>query len=84
LAMDLSNVHTIACIAFHRGTSTPNPTVHHGHRNMCLQIPFDARVRISLDTNLVMIKENPDDGLTCAEAGRQVPLLQFATLDIRS
>ena len=29
---------------------------------LCLvQVPFDARVRISLDTNLAMILENPGD-----------------------
>ena len=35
------------------------------------QIPFDSTVRISLDTNLTMIKENPDDGPTCTVAGRR-------------
>ena len=35
-----------------------------------LQIPFDATVRISLDTNLCMIKENPEDGPSCAATGR--------------
>lgn len=34
------------------------------------QIPFDATVRVSLDTNLTMIKENPDDGPSCTVAGR--------------
>lgn len=34
------------------------------------QIPFDSTVRISLDTNLCMIKENPEDGPTCAATGR--------------
>lgn len=34
------------------------------------QIPFDATVRISLDTNLCMIKENPEDGPSCAATGR--------------
>ena len=33
-------------------------------------MPFDATVRISLDTNLCMIKENPEDGPSCYEAGR--------------
>eukprot|EP00198_Chlamydomonas_reinhardtii_P008320 XP_001697657.1 predicted protein [Chlamydomonas reinhardtii] len=33
-------------------------------------IPFDATVRISLDTNLCMIKENPEDGPSCAATGR--------------
>ena len=35
------------------------------------QIPFDATVRVSLDTNLAMIKENPDVGPSCAISGRQ-------------
>ena len=39
------------------------------------QIPFDATVRVSLDTNLTMIKENPDSGPSCAEAGRCGPKL---------
>ena len=34
------------------------------------QIPFDSTVRVSLDTNLTMIKENPTDGPTCTVAGR--------------
>ena len=37
---------------------------------MPAQVPFDATVRISLDTNLTMIKENPDDGPSCTVAGR--------------
>ena len=37
---------------------------------MFAQIPFDSTVRISLDTNLCMIKENPEDGPTCAATGR--------------
>lgn len=35
-----------------------------------LQIPFDSTVRISMDTNLCMIKENPDEGPSCTLAGR--------------
>lgn len=34
------------------------------------QIPYDASVRISLDTNLVMIKENPDEGPSTSLMGR--------------
>ncbi len=34
------------------------------------QIPFDATVRVSLDTNLTMMKENPEDGPTCEASGR--------------
>ena len=35
-----------------------------------LQIPFDSTVRVSLDTNLCMIKENPEDAPSCHESGR--------------
>jgi SPX domain protein involved in polyphosphate accumulation len=35
-----------------------------------LQIPFDSTVRISLDTNVAMIKENPEEGPSCTIAGR--------------
>eukprot|EP00882_Tetradesmus_deserticola_P029147 GHRQ01032580.1.p1 GENE.GHRQ01032580.1~~GHRQ01032580.1.p1 ORF type:complete len:115 (-),score=11.55 GHRQ01032580.1:400-744(-) len=38
--------------------------------NACVQIPFDSTVRISMDTNLCMIKENPDEGPSCTLAGR--------------
>eukprot|EP00878_Enallax_costatus_P037167 GHUV01041967.1.p1 GENE.GHUV01041967.1~~GHUV01041967.1.p1 ORF type:complete len:392 (+),score=107.62 GHUV01041967.1:183-1358(+) len=34
------------------------------------QIPFDSTVRVSMDTNLCMIKENPDEGPSCTLAGR--------------
>ncbi|PSC71737.1 VTC domain-containing [Micractinium conductrix] len=34
------------------------------------QIPFDGTVRIGLDTNICMIKENPEEGPTTASAGR--------------
>jgi SPX domain protein involved in polyphosphate accumulation len=34
------------------------------------QIPFDSTVRMTLDTNLCMIKENPEEGPSCLEANR--------------
>jgi hypothetical protein len=37
---------------------------------LSVQIPFDSTVRISMDTNLCMIKENPDEGPSCTLAGR--------------
>lgn len=40
------------------------------HYQACLQIPFDSTVRVSLDTNLCMIKENPEDAPSCHESGR--------------
>ena len=35
-----------------------------------MQIPFDPTVRVKLDTNICMIKENPEDGPSCTIAGR--------------
>ena len=34
------------------------------------QIPFEPTVRIKLDTNICMIKENPEDGPSCTISGR--------------
>jgi SPX domain protein involved in polyphosphate accumulation len=41
------------------------PMIRTQYMRTAFQIPFDATVRVSLDTNLCMIKENPDDGPTC-------------------
>ena len=41
------------------------PMIRTQYMRTAFQIPFDATVRISLDTNLAMIKENPEEGLTC-------------------
>ena len=49
-----------------------HPMVRTQYMRTAFQIPYDATVRISLDTNLTMIKENPDHGPTCHEAGRCV------------
>ena len=46
------------------------PMIRTQYWRTAFQIPFDSTVRVSLDTNLVMIKENPDDAPTCAESGR--------------
>ncbi|KAG2429574.1 hypothetical protein HXX76_010809 [Chlamydomonas incerta] len=46
------------------------PLVRTQYMRTAFQIPFDATVRISLDTNLCMIKENPEDGPSCAATGR--------------
>ena len=48
-----------------------HPMIRTQYMRTAFQIPFDATVRISLDTNLTMIKENPDNGPTCHEAGRR-------------
>mmetsp|Transcript_27459 Transcript_27459/g.50674 ORF Transcript_27459/g.50674 Transcript_27459/m.50674 type:complete len:739 (-) Transcript_27459:23-2239(-) len=46
------------------------PLVRTQYMRTAFQIPFDATVRVSLDTNLCMIKENPEDGPSCAATGR--------------
>lgn len=46
------------------------PMVRTQYMRTAFQIPFDTAVRISLDTNLCMIKENPEEGPTTASAGR--------------
>jgi hypothetical protein len=52
-------------------TKQLRPMVRTQYTRTAFQIPFDSTVRISLDTNLTMIKENPDDGPTCTVAGRR-------------
>ena len=47
-----------------------NPMIRTQYMRTAFQIPFDATVRISLDTNMAMIKENPDEGPSCAISGR--------------
>lgn len=43
-------------------------------RSQCMrtyfQIPFDGTVRIKMDTNISMMKENPEDGPSCISIGR--------------
>ncbi len=51
-------------------TKQLRPMIRTQYLRTAFQIPFDSTVRISLDTNLTMIKENPDDGPTCTVAGR--------------
>ena len=46
------------------------PLMRTQYMRVAFQIPFDATVRVSLDTNLCMIKENPERGDTCLESGR--------------
>lgn len=53
-------------------TKQLRPMIRTQYLRTAFQIPFDSTVRISLDTNLTMIKENPDDGPTCTVAGRWV------------
>lgn len=48
------------------------PAIRTQYMRTAFQIPFDSTVRVSLDTNLVMIKENPSDGPTCHATGRCV------------
>ena len=58
-----------------------NPMIRTQYMRTAFQIPFDATVRISLDTNLAMIKENPDDGPSCAISGRQASLSKHTSRD---
>jgi len=46
------------------------PLMRTQYMRVAFQIPFDATVRVSLDTNLCMIRENPEHGDTCLESGR--------------
>lgn len=46
------------------------PFIRTQYMRTAFQIPFDSTVRISMDTNLCMIKENPDEGPSCTLAGR--------------
>eukprot|EP00798_Chlamydomonas_sp_ICE-L_P020547 gene20547-27337_t len=46
------------------------PWIRTQYMRTAFQIPFDSTVRVSLDTNMCMIKENPEDGPTCAVTGR--------------
>mmetsp|Transcript_16483 Transcript_16483/g.28259 ORF Transcript_16483/g.28259 Transcript_16483/m.28259 type:complete len:740 (-) Transcript_16483:558-2777(-) len=46
------------------------PFIRTQYMRTAFQIPFDATVRVSLDTNLTMIKENPEEGPTCSQTGR--------------
>ncbi|KAK9865582.1 hypothetical protein WJX84_006998, partial [Apatococcus fuscideae] len=39
-----------------------HPMIRTQYMRTAFQIPYDASVRISLDTNLTMIRENPEDG----------------------
>ena len=46
------------------------PLMRTQYMRVAFQIPFDATVRVSLDTNLCMIRENIEHGDSCMEAGR--------------
>ena len=46
------------------------PTMRTQYMRVAYQIPFQPTVRISLDTNLCMIMENPAGALSCKEAKR--------------
>ncbi|CAD7705264.1 unnamed protein product [Ostreobium quekettii] len=46
------------------------PLIRTQYMRTAFQVPFDDSVRISLDTNLVMLKENPDGGPSTTLMGR--------------
>ena len=52
------------------------PMIRTQYNRTAFQVPFDATVRISLDTNLAMIKENTD-GQPVGLLHRSCPLLLF-------
>lgn len=60
------------------------PFIRTQYMRTAFQIPFDATVRVSMDTNLCMIKENPDEGPSCAVAGRwyRDPTLPVARTEV--
>jgi SPX domain protein involved in polyphosphate accumulation/uncharacterized membrane protein YidH (DUF202 family) len=44
------------------------PTMRSQYMRVAYQVPFDETVRVSLDTNLAMITENPEGHPTCVES----------------
>lgn len=52
------------------------PMIRTQYNRTAFQVPFDATVRISLDTNLAMIKENTD-GQPVGLLHRSCPWLPF-------
>eukprot|EP00898_Chlorokybus_atmophyticus_P007682 jgi/Chlat1/7915/Chrsp68S07353 len=51
-------------------TKQLTPMIRTQYMRVPFQIPFDQSVRISLDTNLTMVKENPDNQPACLTVGR--------------
>lgn len=46
------------------------PVLRSQYLRTYFQIPFDKTVQIKMDTNITMMKENPDDGPACMSLGR--------------
>ncbi len=46
------------------------PVLRSQYLRTYFQIPFDKTVQIKMDTNITMMKENPDDGPACMTLGR--------------
>lgn len=46
------------------------PVLRSQYMRTYFQIPFDGTVRIKMDTNITMLKENPEDGPSCISIGR--------------
>lgn len=46
------------------------PVLRSQYMRTYFQIPFDGTVRIKMDTNITMMKENPEDGPSCISVGR--------------
>lgn len=68
---DKENVSTLFTEIYNQIDSKQlRPTMRTQYMRAAYQIPFDATVRISLDTNLTMIAENPKFGVDCLTANR--------------
>ena len=68
---DIANVRRLFTEIYNQIDSKQlRPTMRTQYMRVAYQIPFDATVRISLDTNLTMIAENPKVGPDCATEGR--------------
>ncbi|GBG26005.1 Vacuolar transporter chaperone 4 [Hondaea fermentalgiana] len=68
---DMANVRRLFTEIYQQIDSKQlRPTMRTVYNRVAYQIPFDATVRISLDTNLTMISENPKVGPDCATEKR--------------
>jgi len=68
---DLDNVRKLFTEIYQQIDSKQlRPCMRTRYNRTAYQIPFDATVRISLDSNLTMLTENPKVGPSCATSGR--------------
>lgn len=68
---DIENTRRLFTEIYNQITSKQcQPCMRTVYNRVAYQIPFNPTVRISLDTNLTMIAENPRDGPDCASQNR--------------